>query len=168
MELKRLYILFLENVFQTTSGLCVNVGTHDVKQSGQEGKTFITFHSPFIPLPSSWNVLRVEVWSSKCSLPPLPEEATLLCGDRGAWSEGMPWGPLSRKSSWDIHPCPRGWLGTVMGGVRDTDRFRGLWWVWLERTETNKVENKLKQAISFPRVSRSKQTSPLNASHHLN
>ena len=95
-------------------------------------------HSPFIPLPSSWNVLRAVVWSSKCSLPPLPEEATLLCGDRGAWSDGRHWGPLARKSSWDIHPCPRGWFGTFMGGVRDTDRFKGLWCAWPERTGKKK------------------------------
>lgn len=98
-------------------------------------------HSPFIPLPSSWNVLRAVVWSSKCSLPPLPEEATLLCGDRGAWSDGRHWGPLARKSSWDIHPCPRGWFGTFMGGVRDTDRFKGLWCAWPERTgKKNKMK----------------------------
>jgi len=125
--------------------------------SGGEASDFF-FHSPFIPLPSSWNVLRAEGWSSKCSLPPLPEEATLLCGDRGAWSEGMHWGPLARKSSWDIHPCPRGWFGTFMGGVRDTERFKGLWCVWPERTgkknkktkqktKKNKKKNQIKEVI---------------------
>lgn len=107
-----------------------------IKGGGPSGSS--CGHSPFIPLPSSWNVLRAVVWSSKCSLPPLPEEATLLCGDRGAWSDGRHWGPLARKSSWDIHPCPRGWFGTFMGGVRETDRFKGLWCAWPERTGKKK------------------------------
>lgn len=87
-------------------------------------------YSPLIPLPSSWKELRCRLKppkqaSSRCSLPPLPEEAMLLWGERGAWSGA---GPLAvRRSSWDSHTCPRGWLlGPLMGGVRDTERLSGL------------------------------------------
>lgn len=80
--------------------------------------------SPLIPLPSSWNVLRTAACSSRCSLPPLPEDATLLWGEMGAWSGA---GPRGRRSSWESHPCPRGWLDPpLIGGVRDTERLRGL------------------------------------------
>jgi len=61
--------------------------------------------------------------SSRCSLPPLPEEAMLLCGERGAW-----WSSSlgARRSSWDSQMWPRDWLlGPLMGGVSDTERFRG-------------------------------------------
>lgn len=88
-------------------------------------------YSPLMPLPSSWKELRCrpepppKPASSRCSLPPLPEEAMLLWGERGAWSGA---GPLAlRRSSWDSQTWPRGWLlGPLMGGVRDTERFRGL------------------------------------------
>lgn len=88
-------------------------------------------YSPLMPLPSSWKELRCrpepppKPASSRCSLPPLPEEAMLLWGERGAWSGA---GPLVvRRSSWDSQTWPRGWLlGPLMGGVRDTERFRGL------------------------------------------
>lgn len=84
-----------------------------------------------MPLPSSWKELRCrpepppKPASSRCSLPPLPEEAMLLWGERGAWSGAGPLAVL--KSSWDSQTWPRGWLlGPLMGGVRDTERFRGL------------------------------------------
>lgn len=88
-------------------------------------------YSPLMPLPSSWKELRCrpeippEPASSRCSLPPLPEEAMLLWGERGAWSGA---GPLVvRRSSWDSQTWPRGWLlGPLIGGVRETERFRGL------------------------------------------
>lgn len=88
-------------------------------------------HSPLMPLPSSWKELRCRLElppkpaSSRCSLPPLPEEAMLLWGDRGAWSRAGP--RAVGRSSWDNQTCPRGWLlGPLIGGVRDTERFRGL------------------------------------------
>lgn len=84
-----------------------------------------------MPLPSSWKELRCRPEpppnpaSSRCSLPPLPEEAMLLWGERGAWSGAGP--RAVRRSSWDSQTWPRGWLlGPLMGGVRDTERFRGL------------------------------------------
>lgn len=85
-----------------------------------------------MPLPSSRKELRCRLEhpppnpaSSRCSLPPLPEEAMLLWGERGAWSRA---GPLAvRRSSWDSQTCPSGWLlGPLMGGVRETERFSGL------------------------------------------
>lgn len=87
--------------------------------------------SPLMPLPSSWKELRCRLQpppkpaSSRCSLPPLPEEAILLWGERGAWSSA---GPLVvRRSSWDSQTWPSGWLlGPLMGGVRETERFSGL------------------------------------------
>lgn len=75
--------------------------------------------SPFIPLPSSWKVLRVLLWSSVCSL---PDDATLLCGDRGACSAPVsPWHPL--PSSWfSQSELQTGWLA----GVSDMEGFSGL------------------------------------------
>lgn len=74
---------------------------------------------PFMPLPSSWKVLREEPCSSVCSL---PEEATLLWGERGAWSVGMkvcrpPW------SSWLTHSEPHAW---GLEGIMDMGFFIGL------------------------------------------
>lgn len=86
---------------------------------------------PLMPLPSSWKELRCRPGppprpvSSRCSLPPLPEDAMLLWGESGAWSGA---GPREvRRSSWDNQTWPSGWLlGPLIGGVRDTERFRGL------------------------------------------
>jgi hypothetical protein len=78
--------------------------------------------------------------SSRVSLPPLPEEAMLLCGERGAWWRRWRWrwwwrrwwwssraGPrVARRSSWDSQMGPRDWLpGPLMGGVREIERFKG-------------------------------------------
>lgn len=103
-------------------------------------------YSPLMPLPSSWKELRCrpepppKPASSRCSLPPLPEEAMLLWGERGAWSGA---GPLAvRKSSWDSQMWPRGWLlGPLMGGVKDTERFRGLCcWLQLPLVRTARTQ----------------------------
>lgn len=84
-----------------------------------------------MPLPSSWKEMRWRLEpppkpaSSRCSLPPLPDEAMLLWGDRGAWSGAGPLAGL--RSSCESQTWQRGWLlGPLMGGVRDTERFRGL------------------------------------------
>lgn len=73
---------------------------------------------PFMPLPSSWNVLRLPC-SSVCSL---PEEATLLWGERGAWSVEMKF-CLPPASSWLIQSEPHAW---GLEGITDMDFFRGL------------------------------------------
>lgn len=91
-----------------------------------------TVPSPLMPLPSSLNELRSAMPrpepSSRCSLPPLPDDATLLWGDRGAWS-GVRGAPRPRRSSCESQPCPRGWVDEpLIGGVRETERFRGLCW----------------------------------------
>lgn len=80
---------------------------------------------PFMPLPSSWKVLRLPICSSVCSL---PEEATLLWGDRGAWSPGMK-ACRAHSSSGLIHSP--GACGLV--GMRDMERLSGLGWIWQGR-----------------------------------
>lgn len=110
-------------------------------------------YSPLMPLPSSWKELRCKPKpppkpaSSRCSLPPLPDEAMLLWGERGAWSGA---GPLAdRRSSWDSQTWPRDWLlGPLMGGVRDTERFRGLC-CWLPTPLVRTARHKTSQDVTF-------------------
>ena len=73
---------------------------------------------PFMPLPSSWKVFRLEPCSSVCSL---PEEATLLWGERGAWSGVVK--AARAPSSSGLGHSPGAW-GLV--GMRDMERFSGL------------------------------------------
>lgn len=73
---------------------------------------------PFMPLPSSWKVFRLEPCSSVCSL---PEEATLLWGERGAWSGAVK--AARAPSSSGLGHSPGAW-GLV--GMRDMERFSGL------------------------------------------
>lgn len=74
---------------------------------------------PFMPLPSSWKVLRTEPCSSVCSL---PEEATLLWGERGAWSVGIKF-CRPTASSWLTHSDPQAW---ELEEIMDMDFFWGL------------------------------------------
>ena len=80
---------------------------------------------PFMPLPSSWKVFRLEPCSSVCSL---PEEATLLCGERGAWSGVVK--TARAPSSSGLGHSPGAW-GLV--GMSDMERFSGLGWIWQGR-----------------------------------
>lgn len=73
---------------------------------------------PFMPLPSSWKVFRLEPCSSVCSL---PEEATLLWGERGAWSGVVK--AARAPSSSGLGHSPGAW-GLV--GMSDMERFSGL------------------------------------------
>lgn len=73
---------------------------------------------PFMPLPSSWKVFRLEPCSSVCSL---PEEATLLWGERGAWSGVVK--AARAPSSSGLGHSPGAW-GLV--GISDMERFSGL------------------------------------------
>lgn len=78
-----------------------------------------------MPLPSSWKVFRLEPCSSVCSL---PEEATLLWGERGAWSGVV---KVARAtSSSGLGHSPGAW-GLV--GMSDMERFSGLGWIWQGR-----------------------------------
>lgn len=81
-----------------------------------------------MPLPSSWKVLRAEPCSSVCSL---PEEATLLWGERGAWSVGRKFCRLP-VSSWLTHSEPHAW---GLEGITDMDFFRGLGCICPHRPE---------------------------------
>lgn len=96
---------------------------------------YLTLMVPFMPLPSSWKVLRLPDCSSVCSL---PEEATLLWGERGACS------PLGMKagrapiSSTLIHSPGTCWLV----GMRDMERFRGLGWIWQGRAAEREKERR--------------------------
>lgn len=78
-----------------------------------------------MPLPSSWKVFRLEPCSSVCSL---PEEATLLWGERGAWSDVVK--AARAPSSSGLGHSPGAW-GLV--GMSDMERFSGLGWIWQGR-----------------------------------
>lgn len=78
-----------------------------------------------MPLPSSWKVFRLEPCSSVCSL---PEEATLLWGERGAWSGVVK--AARAPSSSGLGHSPGAW-GLV--GMSDMERFSGLGWIWQGR-----------------------------------
>lgn len=80
-----------------------------------------------MPLPSSWNVLRLQPCSSVCSL---PEEATLLWGERGAWSGVLK--AARAPSSSGLGHSPGAW-GLV--GMSDMERFSGLGWIWQGRPD---------------------------------
>lgn len=94
-------------------------------QAPEKGFCHCTLDAPFIPLPSSWKVFRLEPCSSVCSL---PEEATLLCGERGAWSGVVKAARAPSSSGLGHSP---GACGLV--GMSDMERFSGLGWIWQGR-----------------------------------
>ena len=113
------------------------------------------FGLPLIPLPSSMNVfLDGCSGSSGCPSPlPLPDDAVLLCGDSGAWSDNTEFGRPGHWLKWASLDCNQSWtvlaIGSELGGANEGIRRRGAWWVvdwragllWWLAAENNLVEN---------------------------
>ena len=109
-------------------------------------------NSPFIPPPASRKVfLDISSW---CVSLPLPEEVTLLCGDKGAWSEvkdAARFERIAARSSCVVSQSETLDVGTFMGGVTELlrrTRMCGFNWLpppggkkvkWITRHNTKKI-----------------------------
>ena len=84
-----------------------------------------------MPLPSSMNVFLTGCGpSSLCSSLPLPDDAVLLCGDSGAWSDstepGLP-EPWIKWASLDFNHSETEelFIGRLFGGAHECIRRKG-------------------------------------------